>query len=141
MARISPPDLEMYLIGVLRRELAKEKYTAKVTNKEPDNLQTPLKEPLIVIRDDGGPQLSALTLERGVGVNVLAGTAQYDAPARKLARFVYSILSSHDDVALEQASPIVSVNIEGCNGPYNVPETQNVTRMYSTFSYNVVADF
>ena len=49
MARVTAPDLELWLTGYVRGVLAAEGVTAQVSNKEPGDLVLPLAKPLVVI--------------------------------------------------------------------------------------------
>ena len=99
MARVTAPDLELWLTGYVRGVLAAEGVTAQVSNKEPGDLVLPLAKPLVVIRDDSGVRLSHVTYDRSVGVSVLAGTRTNDKLAGDLARLVMAILT--DDAIVE----------------------------------------
>ncbi len=135
MDRVTPPDLEDWLTGYLRSEFPE----AQVGNKEPSDLgkRLPLAKPVIVVRDDSGPRLDYTTFDRSVGVSVLAGSRANDKPANDLARSVAAVLF---DLAIATApgSPIASVDMGGCNGPYPVVETLDVARRYMTAQYTVI---
>lgn len=138
--RVTPPDLELWLTGYVRSLAASEGVEATVTNKEPDDLTTPLVEPLIVIRDDSGPRLSHVTFERSIGFSVLAGTRMHDQPANDLARWLAAVLFDLE-LPLVEGSPIASVDVDGCNGPYAVPDLLDVARRYGTAQYTVVGSW
>ena len=140
MARVTAPDLELWLTGYVRGVLAAEGVTAQVSNKEPGDLVLPLAKPLVVIRDDSGVRLSHVTYDRSVGVSVLAGTRTNDKPAGDLARLVLAILT--DDAIVEAVgSPVAAVEWDGCNGPYPVVEELDVARRYGTVQYTVVGSW
>ena len=140
MARVTAPDLELWLTGYVRGVLAAEGVTAQVSNKEPGDLVLPLAKPLVVIRDDSGVRLSHVTYDRSVGVSVLAGTRTNDKPAGDLARLVMAILT--DDAIVEAVgSPVAAVDWDGCNGPYPVVEELDVARRYGTVQYTVVGSW
>ena len=137
MARVTAPDLELWLTGYVRGVLAAEGVTAQVSNKEPGDLVLPLAKPLVVILDDSGVRLSHVTYDRSVGVSVLAGTRTNDKLAGDLARLVMAILT--DDAIVEAVgSPVAAVDWDGCNGPYPVVEELDVARRYGTVQYTVV---
>lgn len=131
---VVPPDLELWLTAYLRSKFP----NVDVTNKEPPTLKLPLSKPLIVVRDDGGPKLGYTTFNRSVGVSVLAGTRTNDKPANDLARGVAGAL--FDTTLGERAGPIVSVEDDGCNGPYAVQESLDVARRYITAEYIVIGE-
>lgn len=137
MSRVKPPDMEAWLIQYLRGELSAEGLDVQVANKEPAKLATPLKRPLVVIRDDSGSRLDWVTFDRSLGVSVLAGTKANDKKANDLARLVASILGD-DAIATAKGSPIAAVEWDGCNGPYAVVEDHDVARRYLTVQYTVV---
>ncbi len=140
MARVTAPDLELWLTGYIRGVLAAEGVTAQVSNKEPGDLVLPLAKPLVVIRDDSGVRLSHVTYDRSVGVSVLAGTRTNDKLAGDLARLVMAILT--DDAIVEAVgSPVAAVDWDGCNGPYPVVEELDVARRYGTVQYTVVGSW
>lgn len=140
MARVTAPDLELWLTGYIRGVLAAEGVTAQVSNKEPGDLVLPLAKPLVVIRDDSGVRLSHVTYDRSVGVSVLAGTRTNDKLAGDLARLVMAIMT--DDAIVEAVgSPVAAVDWDGCNGPYPVVEELDVARRYGTVQYTVVGSW
>lgn len=138
--RVTPPDLELWLTGYVRSLAASEDVQATVTNKEPTSLSTPLVRPLIVIRDDSGPRLSQVTFDRSIGFSVLAGTRMNDQPANDLARWLAGVLFDLD-LPLVDGSPIASVDVDGCLGPYAVTEQLDVARRYGTAQYTVVGSW
>lgn len=138
--RVTPPDLELWLTDYVRSLVASEDVQATVTNKEPVGLSTPLVRPLIVIRDDSGSRRSQVTFDRSIGWSVLAGTRMNDQPANDLARWLAGVLFDLE-LPLVEGSPIVSVEVDGCLGPYAVPEQLDVARRYGTASYVVVGSW
>lgn len=132
---MTPPDLETWICNYLRAETGIE-----TGNKEPDDLQSPLSSPLIVVRDDSGPMTSQVTFDRAIGVSILAGSRQDDAEANRIAREVAGLLFD-DGIALIEGSPIAAVTRSGCNGPYPVVEPHNAARRYLTAQYVVVGDW
>lgn len=140
MARVTPPDLEMWLSDYLRATLTSEGVDVQVSNKESSDLKLPLKKPLIVVRDDSGNRMSHVSFDRSIGVSVLAGSRMNDLPANALARTVSAILMD-DDIVHAEGSPIASVEWDGCNGPYAVTENLDVARRYFTVQYIVVGSW
>jgi hypothetical protein len=140
MARVTPPDLELWLTAYLRAALAADGWSVQVGNKEPAATEVPLRKPLVIIRDDSGSRESAVTFDRSVGVSVLAGTKKSDKPANDLARVVAAILMD-DGIALVDGSPIVAVTWDGCNGPYAVEDDLDAARRYMTIEYVVVGSW
>lgn len=140
MARVTPPDLEMWLSSYLRSTLAADGFDVQVSNKEPADLRLPLKKPLVVIRDDSGNRMSHVSFDRSIGVSVLAGSRMNDLPANTLARTVSAILTD-DDIVHAGGSPIAAIEWGGCNGPYPVAESLDVARRYLTVQYTVVGSW
>ena len=127
-----PPDMELWLTTWLRARLN----GVRVTNKEPADLSTPLSQPLVIIRDDGGPQLDMRTFDRSLGVTILAGSKTNDRPANDLARLVYAHLTS-PDIIDDTTSPICDITETGCRGPYAVADDHDYARRYLTVEYTV----
>lgn len=140
MTRVTAPDLELWLTTYLRTILTSEGHSVQVSNKEPADLSLPLKQPLVVIRDDSGTRLSHVTFDRSIGVSILAGSRMNDKPANDLARLVMSILMD-DAIVHADGSPIASVDWDGCNGPYSVIDDLDVARRYGTVGYIVVGSW
>jgi hypothetical protein len=137
VARVTPPNLMLWLTSYIRAQAAAESKTVTVTNKEPASLTLPLAKPLIVIRDDSGPRLSQVTFDRSIGASVLAGSKLNDTPADELALWLAGLLFD-EGIALVEGSPIVSVEFDGCNGAYPVTESLDVARRYLVAQYTVV---
>ncbi|WEK60504.1 MAG: hypothetical protein P0Y60_14480 [Candidatus Microbacterium colombiense] len=138
--RVRPPNYVAWLIDYVRTEVRAEYTDAEVGNKEPDDLTIHRKTPLIIIRDDPGSRRDWTTFDRSVGVTVLWGSKQNDKPAMDLALFVASIVFD-TDLPLVEGSPIASVEMGGCNGPYAVADRLDVARMYLTAQYVVAGSF
>ncbi|MGW9270799.1 hypothetical protein [Microbacterium sp. NPDC055599] len=138
--RVTPPDLERWLTGYVRELAAAEAVEVVVSNKEPATLAVPLRKPLIVIRDDSGSRMDWTTFDRSIGASVLAGSKQYDTPANDLARWLAGVLFD-DALPLVEGTPIASVEFDGCNGPYAVPEELDVARRYMTAQYVVAGSW
>lgn len=135
--RVIEADVELFLTGWLRRELAlrPEPYCqgAEVSNREPE-ADEEFPERLVVIRYDGGPGTSLVTTEADVGVSVLAGTKSNPRDANDLARMVKALLN--DCAAVEAGNPVSAVLAS--NGPYPVTEDQPRARRYMTFTLALV---
>lgn len=136
--RIEDPDIELFLTGWLRRELAARTTDpicqgVKVSNREPEPPAT-FPPKLVVIRYDGGPDTSLVSSEASIGVSVLAGTKDSPQEANDLARRVKAILK--DCAAVEPGNPVSAVLAS--NGPYPVPEDQPKARRYMTFTLALV---
>jgi hypothetical protein len=134
---VTPPDIESWLTGYVRFKAAANGNMLDVSNTETPSLTLPLKRPLIVIRDDGGSRLSPVTFDRSIGASVLDGSKLNPKPANDLARWLAGVLFD-EGIALVDGSPIVSVEFDGCNGPYAVTESLDVARRYLTAQYTVV---
>lgn len=128
-----PPDMELFLTGWLRSRIPKVRFT----NREPDNLSTPLEQPVVVIRDDSGPATSQVTFDRSIGVSVLAGSKTNDKPANDLARIIYAHLTC-DEIVTAPESPVAALIDSGCNGPYPVQDDHDYARRYMTVEYSTV---
>ena len=137
MTVVTPPDIEAWLVSWLRSRLTDTGQDVEVDSKEPASLVTPLQVPLVVVRDDSGPQESVISYRRQVGISVLAGTRQDDGPARDLARQVYA-LATCDELPMVPGSPVAAVSRPDCRGPYSVHDEQDVARRYLTVGYLVV---
>lgn len=138
--RVTPPDLEMWMVGYVRSCAAADGLNVEVSNKEPQTLKLPLTRPLVVIRDDSGPRLDYTTFDRSIGGTVLAGTRQNDKLANNLARWLASVLFDLE-LPLVPGSPIAAVDPSGCNGPYAVNESLDVARRYLTAQYVVAGSW
>jgi hypothetical protein len=136
VSRVTPPELELWFTGYLRTLAAAEDLDLDVDNKEPPELSLPLRKPLIVIRDDSGSRLSHVTFDRSIGATVLGGSKLFAKPAMDIARWLSGVLND-EAIALVPGSPIASVDWDGANGPYAVPEALDVARVYQTAQYVV----
>lgn len=139
--RVQPPDLELWLCDYVRALAAAEDVDVDVTNAESDDLQLPLERPVLVLREDPGSRLDHTTFDRAIGASVIGGSESNPKPTRDLARWLAGILF---DLELPLAAidcPIVSVDPDGCNGPYPVTEELDVARMYLTAQYTVVGSW
>lgn len=131
------PDVELFLTGWLRRELAlrPEAYAqgVKVSDREPEK-DADFPERLVIVRYDGGPGTSLVTSEANVGVSVLAGSKSDPQDANDLARLVKALMKG---CALAEAGNPVSA-VLASTGPYPVTEDQPRARRYMTFTLGLV---
>jgi hypothetical protein len=135
---ITPPDMELWATQYLRGCLTSLGYDIEVSNKEPESLSAAdMTRPLVVIRDDSGPQESAVTYDRSLGISVLWGSRQDDKETGDVARLIMALMAD-DGIAEAQGSPVASVEHDGCNGPYSVSEQQDLHRKYMTVEYTIV---
>ncbi|MDQ0735331.1 hypothetical protein [Arthrobacter agilis] len=131
MASVIHADLELWLTGYIRRELAlrPEAYAAGVFVS--DEFPSPAKPRTVVVRYDGGPDTSVVTAEAAVGVTILAANKQ---EAANLSRLVAAII--RDCARVEPGNPVAAVL--GVNGPYKAPEESTQSRRYLTATLSVV---
>lgn len=137
MTRVIHADLELFLTGWLRDQLAQRTEVVcqgvVVSNREPP-ASGPFPPRMVVIRDDGGARTSIVTRQSSVGISVLAGTKDTPQDAIDLARIVLAL--AEDCAAVEPGNPVAAV-LES-NGPYPVPEAQPHARRYMTLVMSVV---
>ena len=134
--RVTPPDLELWLVGYVRAAASADRITVDVDNKEPPKLALPMSRPLIVIRDDSGARLNHTTFDRSIGATVLGGTRLLAKPVGDIARWLSGVLND-EAIVLAPNSPIATVDWDGSNGPYAVPEQLDVARLYQTAQFVV----
>ena len=110
-----------------------------VDNKEP--AEPPFPDKLLVIRDDGGPETSAVTGERSVGLSVLAGTKLAPKRASDLIRVVLAltVLLPAPDVPGQSPRNPISAVLER-NGPFAVDEAQDRARRFATVVFAVTPE-
>lgn len=134
--RVTPPNVTSWLTGYVRERAAAEDIDATVVSQEPSTLTVPMAKPLIVIRDDSGSRLDWTTFDRSIGASVIGGSKAAPKPIDDLAGWLAGLLFD-DAIALVDGSPIASVEWDGCNGPYAVPEALDAARRYMTAQYTV----
>lgn len=134
--RVRPPDLEVWGTKFLRETLKAEGWSVEVDSTEPADLLVPLDRPLIVVRVDSLTRASPPLFEASLGVSVLAGSRQDDRVARDLSAMIFAVLTD-EDIAVNEATPVVAVDLEGCNGPYTIDDPLDVSRRYMTIAYTV----
>lgn len=135
--RVTPPDLELWLVEHVRAVAADEGKDVDVTDVEPADLELPLPKPLIVIRDDSGSRLDLTTYDRSIGASVLGGSKAFPGETIPLSLWLAGVLFDLD-LPLVDGTPIAAVRPDGCNGPYAVTESIDVARRYMTAQYTVV---
>lgn len=140
MARVTPPDFELWLTGYVRARAAAEGIDVDVDNVEPDDLTVEMERPLIVIRDDSGPRKDIPTFDRSVGATVLGGSKAFPKPINDIARWLSAVLSD-EEIVTAPDSPIASLELDGFNGPYPVNDALDVARRYQTAQYTVVGSW
>lgn len=138
--RVKPPDVEAWVTGYLRGELAGLGRDAEVDVRQPDDAAFPLSRPLVVIRVDAGGKVTPVSFDVQLGVSVLAGSRQDDSLVRALANDVFAILSDRQ-VIFAPDSPVVSIDDESCMFPEAVDDELDVSRRYMTIAWNVVGAF
>ncbi len=140
MARVTPPDFELWLTGYIRTLAAAEDIDVDVDNVEPDDLTVEMDRPLIVIRDDSGPRKDIPTFDRSIGATVLGGSKAFPKPINDIARWLSAVLSD-EEIVTAPDSPIASLEVDGFNGPYPVNDALDVARRYQTAQYTVVGSW
>lgn len=129
MARVTPPDLELWLANIGRNEFPGVDFDNKFPEGEWPEL-------LVVVRDDSGPKTSPVSFQRTVGFTVVGGTRTNDKPVNDLARELIAFYSDPNLAYLE--GPIAAINDDDVRGPMKVRETQDRARSYFTVGYSVV---
>lgn len=140
MARVTPPDFELWLTGYIRALAVAEDIDVDVDNVEPDDLTVEMDRPLIVIRDDSGPRKDTPTFDRSIGATVLGGSKAFPKPINDIARWLSAVLSD-EEIITAPDSPIASLELDGFNGPYPVNDALDVARRYQTAQYTVVGSW
>lgn len=140
MARVTPPDFELWLTGYIRALAVAEDIDVDVDNVEPDDLTVEMDRPLIVIRDDSGARKDVPTFDRSIGATVLGGSKAFPKPINDIARWLSAVLSD-EEIVTAPDSPIASLELDGFNGPYPVNDALDVARRYQTAQYTVVGSW
>lgn len=137
MTAIIHDDLELWLIGWLRAQLAARPEpvcrNVKVDNKEP----LPGKEwppRLVVVRDDGSSEVELNVDSASVGVTIYAGTKVLPKDANDLARIVRALI--RDCARVEPGNPVAAVTASA--GPFKVDDERPEAVRYLTFELAVV---
>lgn len=134
-SRVLFTDLELYLTGRIRQELAA--IAAPITQNVfvSNQFPTPARPKTVVVRDDSGPQTSIITKEPSIGITVLAGDDQTQGQqATELANLVFMIVANC--AGPEPGNPVAKV--VNATGPYKVNEESGQPRRYMTFELAVV---
>lgn len=134
-SRVLFTDLELYLTGRIRQELAE--IAAPITQNVfvSNQFPSPARPKTVVVRDDSGPQTSIITKEPTIGITVLAGDDQTQGQqATELANLVFMIVA--DCAGTEPGNPVARV--VNATGPYKVTEESGQPRRYMTFELAVV---
>lgn len=133
MVRVLPPDVELFLTGFVRRELAarSDAFCRDVFVSNEFAPASPPRKRQVVVRDDSGPDTSVITSEPAVGVTILA---ESKLVTNDLARMVKAII--RDCPGPDPGNPIAAV--VASTGPYVVPEESTSHRRYMTFTFSAV---
>ena len=134
--RVIFTDLELFLAGFIRAELAVRGVTGGFISNEfsPSDLPRPLFQ--VVVRDDGGPRSGAVTKSPTAGVTVL-GSESYDkADTAALASLVFAI--TEGCARVEPGNPVAAVVSSA--GPFRVPDDSGHSRRYMTFGLSIVGE-
>lgn len=134
-SRVLDADLEMFLTGFIRAELALIGIPAVqgvfVSNAFP---LTP-KAKFVVVMDNGGPSTSIITTQTRLGVTVAAGDdPSQGAEAKELARLVKMIIN--DSARTDPGNPVAAVL--NSTGPYRITEENGQPSYFLTFELVVV---
>lgn len=136
MVAVLPPDTELFLCTWLRSEANRLNLNIEVGNQEPETLTFPLTRPLVIVRDDGGPQSSPITYERTIGLTVLGGSRRDAQATMDLARTMYALATS-TQACLAEGSPLVAIDHGASQPPYRVADEADTTRAYMTIEATV----
>ncbi|QOT16481.1 hypothetical protein [Paenarthrobacter sp. YJN-5] len=134
-SRVLFTDLELYLTGRIRQELAA--IAAPITQNVfvSNQFPSPARPKAVVVRDDSGPQTSIITKEPSIGITVLAGDDPTQGQqATELANLVFMIVG--DCAGPEPGNPVAKV--VNATGPFKVTEESGQPRRYMTFELAVV---
>lgn len=131
--RVLFTDLELYLTGRIRTELAAIGTPLTANVFVSNSFPSPAREKTVVVRDDSGPLTSIITKQPSVGITVLAGN---DQMATDLANLVYMIMSNC--AGTEADNPVADV--PDSTGPFKVIEESGQPRRYMTFELSVVGN-
>jgi len=125
-------DLELFLTAWYRAAFTgrDEPYLAGI---EVDRVERDHR-PLLVLRDDSGPNDLILTGTRQVGITALAGTRANPQDALAIARLAVALRTRIP--APGNDNPVAAVT--DSNGPYLVAEQADSARAYATVTLRVV---
>lgn len=140
-SRVIHSDLELFLTGFIRRELAAlpgQPFPGGFVSNEfwAPGENTPADPPpfQIIVRDDSGPRTGVITKSPSVGITVLGSDALDKADTTNLALLVYALIE--DSARVEQGNPVAAV--VNANGPFKVADDSGKPRRYMTFDLSVV---
>lgn len=131
--RVIFSDLELFLTGFIRAELAAHGKTGGFVSNEfspPDKPRPPFQ---VIVRDDSGPRTGVVTKAPTMGVTVLGSDTVNKVQATDLALLVFAIVEGCARVAT--GNPVAAVL--AANGPYKVPDDSGHPRRYMTFELSV----
>lgn len=132
--RVIYSDLEMFLTGFIRAELAAVGTALAKDVFVSNQFPSPARPKTVVVRDDSGPSTSVITREPTVGITVLAGSdPSQGKEATDLALLVQAVVS--DCARAAPGNPVAAV-LES-TGPYKVPDETGQPRRYMTFTLSV----
>lgn len=131
MSRVTPPDISLWLCDRIRAEHPHVECDIRI----PDGYTG--DHPLVVVRDDGGPQSDWIVFDRSLGITVYGWDETNPKPLRDLAADLYAQLTD-DELAYMDGSPITAVTQSGCNGPYPVSTSMACAGYYLTVEYSTV---
>lgn len=132
--RVIHSDLEEFLTGFIRRELASIGSPLATGVFVSNQFPNPARPKSVIVRDDGGPDTSIITNEPTVGITVLTDEDPTEGEtATNLAQLVKAIVK--DCARIEPGNPVAAVL--GFNGPYKVPDETGHPRRYMTAELSV----
>ncbi len=131
------PDVELYLTGFIRTELAaRSEVGGFVSNREwsPPASNPNARPPVwqVIVRDDGVVDGELIVADAAVGISVLAGTMDNPGEAMRLARIVKAIVKT---TPADFAGPVTVVR--SFTGPYRIQEPALYARAYMTCSLGI----
>lgn len=134
-SRVLDADLELFLTGFIRTELALIG-TPIAQGVFVSNAFPPTAKPkTVVVMDNGGPSTSVITRQSRLGVTVLAGDdPSQGADAKELARLVKMIIN--DSARTDPGNPVAVV--VNSAGPNRITEESGQPSYFMTFELVVV---
>ncbi|NWL32976.1 hypothetical protein DM791_08720 [Paenarthrobacter nitroguajacolicus] len=135
--RVIHSDLEEFLTGFIRRELAAIGSPLASGVFVSNQFPSPARPKSVIVRDDGGPDVSIVTNEPTVGITILTDKDLTDGKtATDLSHLVKAIVK--DCARVEPGNPVAAVL--GFNGPYTVPDETGHPRRYMTAELSVAGE-
>lgn len=139
--RVIYSDLELFLTGFIRRELAAmpgQPFPGGFISNEfwVNNPTAPKPAPpfQIIVRDDSGPRTSRVTKSPTVGITILGSDTVNKIIITNLGHTVFAIMEGCARVEL--GNPVAAVL--DATGPYKVVDESGQPRRYMTFELSVV---